>query len=47
MRLASATTAAGSEIVEDLLLACTLALELGADLFGEAQEHFAAHRNAM
>jgi hypothetical protein len=41
--LASATTAAGSEIVEDLLLAGALLGELCADLLGEAQEHFAAH----
>lgn len=41
--LASVTTAAGSEIVEDLLLGCALGLELRADLFGEAQEHFAAN----
>src|SRR6266545_1956589 len=43
MTLASATTAAGSEIVEHLLLAGALLVELGADLLGEAQEHFAAH----
>lgn len=42
MVLASATTAAGSEIVDYLLLAHVLLGELGADLFGEAQEHFAA-----
>src|SRR5687768_7760876 len=41
--LASATTAAGSEIVEDLLLGGSLLGELRADLLGEAQEHFAAH----
>jgi hypothetical protein len=41
--LASATTAAGGEIVEDLLLAGALFGELLADLLGEAQEHFAAH----
>lgn len=33
--LASATTAAGSEILEDLLLAFASGLELRADLFGE------------
>ena len=42
--LASATTATGSEIVEDLLLAGALWLgELCADLLGKSQEHFAAH----
>ncbi len=40
---ASATTAAGSEIVEYLLLGCALSVDLRADLFGETQEHFAAN----
>jgi len=34
--LASATTAAGSEIVEHLLLVCAAGFELRADLFGQA-----------
>jgi len=41
--LASATTAVGSEIVEHLLLARALLSQLGADLLGEAQEHFTAN----
>jgi integrase len=43
MTLASATTAAGGDIVENLLLAGTAGFELRSDLFREAQEHLAAY----
>ena len=41
--LASATTAAGSEIVENLFLARAFGVELSADLLGQAHEHLAAN----
>lgn len=43
MTFASATTAGGSEIADDLLLGHPSSLALRRDLIGETQKHLASH----
>ena len=43
MTFASATTAGGSEIAQNLLLGHPSSLTLRGDLLGEAQKHLASH----
>lgn len=43
MTFASATTAGGSEIAQNLLLGHPSSLTLRRDLLGEAQKHLASH----
>ncbi len=43
MTFASATTAGGSEIAQNLLLGHPSSLTLRSDLLGEAEEHLATH----